>query len=328
MPNHFVDAILYTGVYTPAIYTVNGSDFVDIQKEIIRLKEERDAIILAHYYQRPEIQEIADAVGDSYYLSKIAKDCPNKVVVFCGVRFMAESAKILSPEKTVILPALDAGCPMADMADSEGLLKLKEEHPNAAVVCYINSTAEVKAHCDVSVTSSNALNIIKKLDKDEIIFLPDENLGSYIAEQMPEKKFILWKGFCITHKKVRTGNITALKEIRPNAKVLAHPECEKAVRDMADFIGSTKDIIDYATASSADDFIIVTEQGVLHELQKKNPNKNFYIPGTTMTCVNMKKTRLEDVYSSLLNMDNIIELEEEIRLKALQSLVNMHNYAG
>lgn len=301
---------------------------MDIQREILKLKEKRNAIILAHYYQRPEIQEIADAVGDSYYLSKLAKDCPNKVIVFCGVRFMAESAKILSPEKIVILPSPDAGCPMADMADRERLINLKKEHPNAAVVCYINSTADVKAECDVIVTSSNALNIIRKLDKDEIIFLPDENLGSYIAEQIPEKKFILWEGFCITHKKVRVENIISIKDIKPRSKVLVHPECEKAVRNLADFIGSTKEIIDYATLSKEEDFIIVTEQGILHELQKRNPNKNFYIPGTTMTCVNMKKTRLEDIYNSLLNMNNIMEVEEEVRLKALQSLINMHNYAG
>lgn len=301
---------------------------MDIQREILKLKEKRNAIILAHYYQRPEVQEIADAVGDSYYLSKLAKDCPNKVIVFCGVRFMAESAKILSPEKIVILPSPDAGCPMADMADRERLINLKKEHPNAAVVCYINSTADVKAECDVIVTSSNALNIIRKLDKDEIIFLPDENLGSYIAEQIPEKKFILWEGFCITHKKVRVENIISIKDIKPRSKVLVHPECEKAVRNLADFIGSTKEIIDYATLSKEEDFIIVTEQGILHELQKRNPNKNFYIPGTTMTCVNMKKTRLEDIYNSLLNMNNIMEVEEEVRLKALQSLINMHNYAG
>lgn len=307
---------------------INGGDYMDIQREILKLKEKRNAIILAHYYQRPEIQEIADAVGDSYYLSKLAKDCPNKVIVFCGVRFMAESAKILSPEKIVILPSPDAGCPMADMADRERLINLKKEHPNAAVVCYINSTADVKAECDVIVTSSNALNIIRKLDKDEIIFLPDENLGSYIAEQIPEKKFILWEGFCITHKKVRVENIISIKDIKPRSKVLVHPECEKAVRNLADFIGSTKEIIDYATLSKEEDFIIVTEQGILHELQKRNPNKNFYIPGTTMTCVNMKKTRLEDIYNSLLNMNNIMEVEEEVRLKALQSLINMHNYAG
>lgn len=296
-------------------------------ENIKKLKKERNALILAHYYQRPEIQEIADYVGDSYYLSKIAKDSPEDIIVFCGVKFMAESAKILSPHKTILLPAMDAGCPMADMSDSETLVKLKKQHPNAAVVCYINSTAEVKAECDVSVTSSNAVKILKKLDKDEIIFLPDKNLGSYLADQLPEKKFILWPGFCITHRKVNPYHITEIKKLKPEALVLCHPECEKEVRDLSDYIGSTSGIIDYATESNSQDFVIVTEQGVHHELKKKNPNKNFYSPGNTMTCVNMKKTVLEDIYDCLLDLSNAIELEESIRLKALNSLVNMHNYA-
>jgi len=300
---------------------------MDLKKKILQLKKEKNAIIVAHYYQRPEIQEIADAVGDSYYLSKIAKDSSEQVVVFCGVKFMAESAKILSPEKTILLPALDAGCPMAEMADAEAVVKMKEEHPNAAVVCYINSTAEVKAHCDVCVTSSNALNIIKNIDKEEIIFLPDKNLGAYIAEKMPEKKFILWPGFCITHKKVRKENVLAIKEIKPEAKILVHPECEDEVREIADFLGSTSEIIDYATKTPGEDFVIVTEEGVLHELKMKNPNKKFYVPGNTMTCINMKKTRLEDVYESLLNMQHEIEVDEEIRVKAYDALMNMHKMA-
>ena len=300
---------------------------MDLKEKILQLKKEKNAIIVAHYYQRPEIQEIADAVGDSYYLSKIAKDCSEQVIVFCGVKFMAESAKILSPEKTVLLPALDAGCPMAEMADAEAVAKMKEEHPNAAVVCYINSTAEVKAHCDVCVTSSNALNIIRNIDKEEIIFLPDKNLGAYIAEKMPEKKFILWPGFCITHKKVRKENVLAIKELKPNAKVLVHPECENEVRDIADFLGSTSEIIDYATNTPGEDFVIVTEEGVLHELKMKNPEKKFYVPGNTMTCINMKKTRLEDVYESLLNMQHQIEVDEDIRVKAYNSLMNMHKMA-
>lgn len=300
---------------------------MSLLENIIKLKKEKKALILAHYYQRPEVQDIADYVGDSYYLSKIAKDSPEQIIVFCGVRFMAESAKILSPEKTILLPALDAGCPMADMADGEALLELKKEHPNAAVVCYINSTAEVKAHCDVSVTSSNAVKILRKLDKDEIIFLPDKNLGSYLAEQMPDKKFILWPGFCITHRKVNPSHILDIKRIKPEALALAHPECEKEVRDISDFIGSTSEIIEYATNNSSRDFIIVTEQGVLHELKKRNPSKNFYTPGSTMTCVNMKKTTLEDVYECLLDLSNSIEVDEETRVRALNSLVNMHNYA-
>jgi len=297
-------------------------------ESIKKLKKERNALILAHYYQRPEIQDLADHVGDSYYLSKIAKDAPEDIIVICGVQFMAESAKILSPHKTILLPSINAGCPMADMADRDSLVELKEKHPNAAVVCYINSTAEVKSECDVSVTSSNAIKILKKIPNDEIIFLPDKNLGSYLAEQLPEKKFILWEGFCITHSVVQPSKILELKKSKPEALILAHPECEKSVRDLADYVGSTSGIIEYATKSDAKDFIIVTEQGVLHQLQKKNPHKNFYTPGTTMTCGNMKKTKLEDIYECLLNLTNSIEVEENIRKKALNSLVNMHKYAG
>lgn len=301
-----------------------GTNIVD---EIKRLKEEKNAIILSHYYQRPEIQEIADAVGDSYYLSKVARDSSENTVVFCGVKFMAESAKILSPEKTILLPASDAGCPMAEMAEEDEIIKIKKEHPNAAVVAYINSTTEGKAHCDVCVTSSSAMKIINNIDKEEIIFLPDKNLGEYIAKQFPNKKFILWNGFCITHRKVRVENILSIKEIVPDAKVLVHPECEAEVRELADFIGSTGDIIKYGTESTDKNYIIVTEEGVLHELKKKNPDKNFYVPGGTMTCVNMKKTTLEDVYKSLLNMQHEIHIDEEVRVKAYNALMNMHKLA-
>lgn len=300
---------------------------MDIRTEINNLKKERNALILAHYYQRPEIQDIADVVGDSYYLSKTAKESDKNLIVFCGVKFMAESAKILSPEKTVLLPALDAGCPMADMADEEALQELKAQYPEAAVVCYINSSTEVKVLCDVCVTSSNAVKIIKNLDKKQVLFLPDKNLGAYLQEIIPEKEFILWNGFCITHRKVRPESITKSKELINDIKVLVHPECEKEVRDMADFLGSTGEIIDYATKNSATNYLIVTEDGVLHELKKRNPNKKFYVPGSTMTCVNMKKTRLEDVYNSLLYTTHQITIEETIREKALKSLIKMHEMA-
>lgn len=300
---------------------------IDLVKSIKELKEKRNAIILAHYYQRPEIQEIADYVGDSYYLSKIAKDSKENVVVFCGVKFMAESAKILSPEKTILLPSIDAGCPMADMADAEGVVELKKKHPDAKVVTYINSTTEVKAVSDTCVTSSNAVKIIKNLNADEIIFLPDKNLGGYLQEQFPEKKFILWQGFCITHKKVNPAQVLDIKKLVPDVLVLVHPECEKEVRDLADFIGSTGEIIDYAKKSTAKEFVIVTEQGILHTLQNNSPEKKFYIPGSTMTCVNMKKTRLEDVYRSLLNLEYEIKIDEDMRVKAYNSLIRMHELA-
>ncbi|EOU1139878.1 quinolinate synthase NadA [Clostridium perfringens] len=301
---------------------------MDIRNEILKLKKEKGAIILAHYYQIPEIQEIADYVGDSYYLSKIAKDCEENIIVFCGVKFMAESAKILSPEKTVILPVMEAGCVMADMATADGLAKLKEEHPNAKVVCYINSSTEVKALSDVCCTSSNAENIINNLEEKEIIFLPDRNLGSYIQEKTPDKKFILWNGFCIVHEAIQKEEILRLKREHEGILTVAHPECSKEIRDISDFIGSTSEIINFVNNSSNKKFIIITEEGVLHQLRKNGEEKEFYIPYGKMVCRNMKMTTLKDLYESLLKMENKIEIDEDLRLKAYNSLKNMHKLGG
>lgn len=297
---------------------------MNLVDEIKNLKKEKNALILAHYYQRDEVQDIADYVGDSYYLSKIAMNSPEQAIIFCGVKFMAESAKILSPNKKVYLPNSDAGCPMADMADVQSLAKLKEKYPNALVVSYINSNTDVKALCDVCVTSSSALNIMKNIPNEEIIFLPDKNLGEYIAEQFPNKKFYLWDGYCITHKKVKKETVQALKDLRPLAEVLVHPECEKEIRDMANFLGSTGEIIDYSVSSPKDEFIVLTESGVLHEMKKRSPHKKFYVPGTTMTCINMKKTTLEDIYITLKEETNEIILDEDVRMKAYKALENMH----
>ncbi|HAT4142279.1 TPA: quinolinate synthase NadA [Clostridium perfringens] len=301
---------------------------MDIRDKILKLKKEKGAIILAHYYQIPEIQEIADYVGDSYYLSKIAKDCEENIIVFCGVKFMAESAKILSPEKTIILPVMEAGCVMADMATEEGLAKLKEEHPNAKVVCYINSSTEVKALSDVCCTSSNAENIINNLEEKEIIFLPDRNLGSYIQEKTPDKKFILWNGFCIVHEAIQKEEILRLKREHEGILTVAHPECSKEIRDISDFIGSTSEIINFVNNSSNKKFIIITEEGVLHQLRKNGEEKEFYIPYGNMVCRNMKMTTLKDLYESLLKMENKIEIDEDLRLKAYNSLKNMHKLGG
>ncbi|MBV7273553.1 quinolinate synthase NadA [Clostridium sp. PL3] len=301
---------------------------INFKNEILRLKKEKNSIILAHYYQRPDIQDIADAVGDSYYLSKIAKDCEENTIVFCGVKFMAESAKILSPKKTVLIPVIEAGCPMADMADADGVRELKRKHPSAKVVCYINSSAEVKAMSDICCTSSNALKIAKNLKEEEIIFLPDRNLGQYISEQIPEKKFILWNGFCITHKKVKPEELTKAKNLHPDILIAAHPECEKSVRDAADFIGSTGEIISFVNKSSNKRFLIATEEGVLHKMKLNDPDKEFYIPGGGMSCINMKKTYLKDVYNCLLNMEYKIELDEDLRQKAFNALSNMHKLGG
>lgn len=295
-----------------------------IRDEILKLKREKGAIILAHYYQIPEVQDIADAVGDSYYLSKIAKNCGENTIVFCGVKFMAESAKILSPEKKVILPVMEAGCTMADMASVEGVSELKKKHPKAKVVCYINSSAEVKAVSDVCCTSSNALNIIKNIKEDEIIFLPDKNLGSYIQEQIPEKKIILWDGFCIIHERIKKEEILKFRKEHEEIIIVVHPECNKEIREEADFIGSTGEIINFVNNSQGKKFLIVTEEGVIHQLKKHNPEKEFYTPYGSMICPSMKITTLEQLYESLLNMKNVVEIDEDLRIKAYNSLENMH----
>ena len=294
-----------------------------LSEKILKLKKEKNAIILAHLYQIPEIQEIADYVGDSYYLSQVARDAKEDLIIFCGVKFMAESAKVLSPEKTVILPAPNAGCPMADMAEVEDVEEMIEKYPDAFKVCYINSSYEGKALCDASVTSSSALNIIKNIPNKQILFLPDQNLGGYISEFFPEKEFILWRGFCPTHHRITAEDIIKAKEEHPNVKVLSHPECSKEVRDLSDYIGSTSGIINYATECEDKEFIIATEEGVLHQLKKKNPDKKFYFP-EVMVCPNMKKTSLQDVYDALDGKKEEVILDEEIRKKALTSLENMH----
>ena len=294
-----------------------------LSEKILKLKKEKNAIILAHLYQIPEIQEIADYVGDSYYLSQVARDAKEDLIIFCGVKFMAESAKVLSPEKTVILPAPNAGCPMADMAEVEDVEEMIEKYPDAFKVCYINSSYEVKALCDASVTSSSALRIIKNIPNKQILFLPDQNLGGYISEFFPEKEFILWRGFCPTHHRITAEDIIKAKEEHPNVKVLSHPECSKEVRDLSDYIGSTSGIINYATECEDKEFIIATEEGVLHQLKKKNPDKKFYFP-EVMVCPNMKKTSLQDVYDALDGKKEEVILDEEIRKKALTSLENMH----
>ena len=294
-----------------------------LSEKILKLKKEKNAIILAHLYQIPEIQEIADYVGDSYYLSQVARDAKEDLIIFCGVKFMAESAKVLSPEKTVILPAPNAGCPMADMAEVEDVEEMIKKYPDAFKVCYINSSYEVKALCDASVTSSSALKIIKNIPNKQILFLPDQNLGGYISEFFPEKEFILWRGFCPTHHRITAEDIIKAKEEHPNVKVLSHPECSKEVRDLSDYIGSTSGIINYATECEDKEYIIATEEGVLHQLKKKNPYKKFYFP-EMMVCPNMKKTSLQDVYDALDGKKEEVILDEEIRKKALTSLENMH----
>lgn len=295
----------------------------ELVQKINELKKERNAVIVAHNYQIDDVQEIADIVGDSFALSKYCASVDKDVVVFCGVHFMAESAKILSPDKTVLLPEKDAGCPMADMVTAEALREEKKRHPGAVVVCYINSSAEVKAESDICCTSSNAVKVIKSIKEKDIIFVPDQNLGSYVAAKFPEKNFILWKGFCITHHRIKTDDVTKVRELHPDALLLVHPECQPEIVKLADFVGSTKEIIEYATQSDKQTFIIGTEMGVLNKLKKDNPHKKFYLLSPGLICNNMKKTSLLSVYNALKDMKYNIELDEDVRIKARKCLDRM-----
>lgn len=295
----------------------------DLQEKITYLKKEKDAVILAHYYVDDAVQEIADYVGDSYYLSKVATSLPGKVICFAGVKFMGESAKILNPEKTILLPEEEADCPMAHMADVEEIRKMKEQYEDLAVVCYINSSAELKTYSDVCVTSSNALKIVKALPNKNIYFIPDENLGSYISTQLPEKNIILNHGFCHVHTSITKENIEKAKKAKPELMVLAHPECKKEVLEEADYIGSTSGIIQYATESKAHAFLICTELGVLYELKNKNPDKEFYSVGHRQYCPNMKKITLEKIEKCLVNMETEVKIPEEQRVLAMKPLKRM-----
>ena len=291
--------------------------------DIKLLKKKRNAVILAHNYQIEDVQNVADYVGDSFYLSKVAQEVEADVIVFCGVHFMAETAYLLAPEKKILLPEINAGCPMADMVDIEGLRRLKEQHPTATVVSYVNTSAEVKAESDVCCTSSNAIKIISQIENDKIIFLPDRNLGNYVAQNFPDKEFILWDGYCITHEKIVPDDVLKVKNKYPQAKFLIHPECNPSVVDMADFTGSTSEIIDYAVNSEDEVFVIGTEMGVLCKLQSLCKNKQFFILHPGLVCPNMKKTNLGSVYDALLNNQHQITIKQEIAEKAIIPLQKM-----
>ena len=304
----------------------------NLAKEIEELKREKNAVLLAHYYVDDAVQEIADYVGDSYYLAKVALKESKDVICFAGVSFMGESAKILNPGRTVIMPDQLADCPMAHMVDPEKIRKVREEYDDLAVVCYINSTAEIKSYSDVCVTSSNAMKIVKALPQKNIFFIPDENLGRYIGSKLPEKNFIYNDGFCHVHTSITADNVKKAREAHPDAEILVHPECTEIlvhpectmdVVELADYVGSTSGIIDYATASDADKFIICTEMGVLYELKQKNPNKTFYSVGHRQFCPNMKRITLENVRDTLRDLKNQVELDETLRLDAKKALDKM-----
>lgn len=291
--------------------------------QIEKLKKEKNVVILAHYYVPDEVQAIADYVGDSYYLAKVAKDTPADSIVFCGVSFMGESAKILNPDKLVLMPDLSADCAMAHMALPEKIMEMREKYDDLAVVCYINSTAELKTYSDVCVTSSNAVKIVKNMPNKNIFFIPDQNLGGFVAEQVPEKNIILNDGYCPIHNDVSKAQVEEEKKNHPDALVLTHPECKKEILDISDYIGSTAGIIDYAKASDAAEFIICTEEGVNYKLITDNPDKRFYYPKTRPCCSDMKLNTLENILYVLETGNNAVEVLDEVRVKALKPLDKM-----
>lgn len=293
-----------------------------MKERIKRLKQEKDAVILAHYYVPAEVQEVADHVGDSYALAKAAKETSAKVLVFCGVNFMGESAKLLNPQKTVLMPSPGADCPMAHMVREEEIRALRARYPDLAVVCYINSTARLKALSDVCVTSSNAVRVVRKLESKNVFFIPDRNLGAFVKEQVPEKNIILNDGCCPIHAAITAEQVRAAKNAHPNATVLAHPECEPEVLALADRIGSTAEIINWANGEG-EEFLIVTEEGVRFPMQSANKEKRFHFPKPCPICPGMKENTLERLCAVLENGDGEIKIPEDLRSRALLPLERM-----
>ena len=298
----------------------------EIQQRILALKQERDAVILAHYYVDGSVQEIADFVGDSYYLSKQAAQRPCSTILFCGVEFMAESAKILSPEKTVIMAEPQADCPMAHMVTPQDVERIRAQYEDVAVVCYINSTAEIKACADVCVTSSNAERIVRALPQTHIYFIPDGNLGRNLAEIVTEKTFLFHTGFCCVHHDITVHHVQTAKVRHPQAKVLVHPECKPEVVALADYVGSTSGILAYAAQSDAQEFIICSETGMFYNLQKENPGKRFYPVKQHQVCDDMKKITLEKVEQALRG-GAPLELPQALMQRAEGALQEMHRIA-
>ena len=301
----------------------------DLQQEIIRLKKERDVCILAHSYMPEEICEVADFTGDSYALSLKARTAPQSTVVMCGVRFMAETVKMLSPEKKVILANPDAGCPMAEQMDKELISQLKESMPGYTVVAYVNTTAELKTVCDVCVTSSSAVKICKAIPSDNIIFIPDINLGTYVQKKVPEKNFKLLSGGCPTHARMTKADVIKAKTAHPEALFLVHPECRPEVTELADYVGSTTGIMDFAEKSDKKDFIIGTENAIVQHLQFRCPDKKFYPLSKDLLCHNMKITTLADVYGAVAGESGEeMVMDEQTRLAAVKCIEKMIEYGG
>jgi len=327
--------------------TPEKTDSSALRDKILKLKKDLNAIILAHNYQRPEVQDIADITGDSLELSRAAAKTGYDVIVFCGVHFMAESASILSPDKTVLLPEIGAGCPMADMVTVEGprktrrqhytdvlgitfafadeftLLDMKKKYPGVPVVAYVNTSAAVKAESDICCTSSNVVKVVESLKEDTIICIPDRNLSAYAAKRT-KKKIISWDGFCNVHMAhLNVDDVREAKAKHPDALLIVHPECPPEVQDMADHITSTSGMLRYCRESNHTEFIIGTEEGILHRLRKESPGKKFFVLNNEMVCPNMKRTRLESVAAAMEKMQYVIKVPEDIRVKAKRALDRM-----
>lgn len=294
----------------------------ELKERLLQLKKERNAIILAHYYQRDEIQDVADFRGDSFLLAQKAAQTDADVIVFCGVHFMGESAKILAPDKTVIIPDERAGCPMADMVHVDGLRELKAKHPDAKVVTYINSSAEVKAETDICCTSSNAVKVIQSLDTDKIIWVPDKNLGDYVSK-FTDKEMIIWEGYCNTHDMLTVKDVEQMRAKYPEAEFVAHPECRPEVVKMADFVGSTTAIIKYCRESDKKEFIVGTEDGTGYQLRLDSPDKTFHFATRYLVCPNMKVNNLKKLVRALETMEPEIYVPPQIADKARLSLERM-----
>ena len=295
----------------------------NIIERINQLKKEKNAIILAHSYQNIEIDEVADFVGDSLYLSQRAKDTTAEIIVFAGVYFMAQTAKIISPNKKVLLPNINAGCLMADMINLHQMIDFKEQYPNIPTVCYINSTAEVKSECDICCTSSNAIEIVKSLNASKVLFVPDANLGKFVESQLKDVEVISYNGCCPVHNNVTCDDIMKARKKYPSAKILIHPECKPMVSSLGDFIGSTSGIFDYVKNSLDKQFIIVTEKGVVDRLKRDYPDKEFILISQNMLCKSMKLTTLDEILYSLENEVNEINIDEYVRKRSEKCIKEM-----
>ena len=291
--------------------------------KIKSLKKEKNAVVLAHCYQNVEVDEVADFVGDSLYLSRKAKETNADIIVFAGVSFMAETAKLLSPDKKVLLPRLESGCFMADMINVNQLREFKSMHPNIPTVCYVNSTAAIKAECDVCCTSSNAVDVVRALNVPEVLFLPDIYLGKWVEKQLGNVKVTTYNGFCPTHLRLRPEDVVRSRNEHPNSKILAHPECHQEVCKLVDFVGSTKQIMDYVSKTNYSEYTIATEKGVFDRLQRDYKDKTFYLLKDTLVCQNMKWNTLDDIYNSLLKEEYEITLDETVSAKAMECINNM-----